>query len=390
MSELFRLKGQIKQYEWGGKEFLPRLLGLPNPEQRPFAEYWMGIHPQGPAVLSAADQTCSLADKEPHLSFLLKLLDVHDMLSIQVHPTREMAAADFERENEQGIPLDSPQRNYKDPNHKPELMVALSSFWLLHGFRKEASLVAVFDRYPFLEPLREEWLTYGYERLYRWVMEMPSATVNDLLHDGMNGLTQQYDAGSLSRSDPGFWAARAHRRFSVPGQIDRGIFSIFLLNLVRLEKGQGIFQGAGVPHAYLEGQNVEIMANSDNVLRGGLTPKHIDVPELLRHIRTEPIDPIVLAPSPDHDGFQSYPAPVRDFKICSIELSAGEQRTLQTDSGSILLVPEGRLILTTGGETIELGKPDLCAYLTPGVSVGIRSQEPSWLFIASGASASIG
>lgn len=389
MSELFRLKGQVKQYEWGGKEFLPRLLGLPNPEQSPFAEYWMGIHPQGPAVLSAADQTCSLADKEPHLSFLLKLLDVQDMLSIQVHPTREMAAADFERENEQGIPLDSPQRNYKDPNHKPELMVALSPFWLLHGFRKEASLAYIFDRYSFLAPLKAHWLAHGYDGLYRWVMQMPSAKVNALLQEGMNGLTQQYDAGSLSRSDPGFWAARAHRRFSTPGQIDRGIFSIFLLNLVQLEKGQGIFQGAGVPHAYLEGQNVEIMANSDNVLRGGLTPKHIDVPELLRHVRTEPVAPIVLDPIPDRYGFRSYSAPVKDFQIRSIELSPGEQRILQADSGSVLLVPEGRLSLTTGGEKIELGKTDLCAYLTPGASVGIRALDSSWLFIASGASDSI-
>jgi len=213
--------------------------------------------------------------------------------------------------------------------------------------------------------------------------------VNRLLEEPLRTMTEAYQKGILPKTDPCFWAARAHQTFSQPDKIDRGIFSIFLFNLVRLDEGQGIFQGAGVPHAYLEGQNVEIMANSDNVLRGGLTPKHIDVQELLRHVRTEPIDPVVLDPSPDCDGFRSYPAPVRDFQICSIELSAGEQRTLQAVSGSILLVPEGRLSLTAEGESLELGMPDLCAYLPPGSSVGVRSQGPAWLFIASGSSASI-
>ena len=384
MPGIYRLKGQVKHYDWGGREFLPGLLGLSNADHRPFAEYWLGIHPQGPAELILPDGASTpLHQHEPALSYLLKILDVRDMLSIQVHPTRAMAQADFERENKLGIPLDSPTRNYKDANHKPELMVALSEFWLLHGFRDSASLQEIFSKHTFLQPLQEQWEMNGYTGLYRWVMELPQHEVNRLLEEPLRTMTEAYQKGMLPKTDPCFWAARAHQTFSQPARTDRGIFSIFLFNLVRLEKGQGIFQGAGVPHAYLEGQNVEIMANSDNVLRGGLTPKHIDVPELLRHVRPEPVVPRILEPLTDETGKRHYPAPVSDFSIDAVALEAGQTFRYPSARSGMLLVIEGQLQVEGEEQDLTLGKPVLAAYLSAGSEVVLRSKTPSLLFIAS-------
>ncbi len=385
MSELFRLKGQIKHYDWGGFTFIPGLLQVNNSDEKPFAEYWMGIHPQGPAeLIDEKGDVCSLIDQAPQLSFLLKLLDVRNMLSIQVHPNKEMAEIDFKRENDLGIPMDSPTRNYKDPNHKPELMIALSAFWLLHGFRSADSLSQIFQQHPFLESLKREWEVSGYAGLYKWIMELPQQEVNELLAAPMADLVNQYHQGQLGKSDPRFWAARAHLNFSKNGEVDRGIFSVFLFNLVRLEKGEGIFQGAGVPHAYLEGQNVEIMANSDNVLRGGLTPKHIDVAELLRHVRPEPIDPVILKPMPDATGLLNFPAPVNDFKIQSLRMDKGQIHQLRADRPLILLVPEGLLEVNAQVEQLLLGPPELGGFVMENVAIDLRALEYTQVFIASG------
>lgn len=384
MPGIYRLKGQVKHYDWGGREFLPGLLGLSNAEHRPFAEYWLGIHPQGPAELISPDGASTpLHQHETALSYLLKILDVRDMLSIQVHPTRAMAQADFERENKLGIPLDSPTRNYKDANHKPELMVALSEFWLLHGFRDSASLQEIFSKHTFLQPLQEQWEMNGYTGLYRWVMELPQHEVNRLLEQPLRTMTEAYQKGILPKTDPCFWAARAHQTFSQPDTIDRGIFSIFLFNLVRLKKGQGIFQGAGVPHAYLEGQNVEIMANSDNVLRGGLTPKHIDVPELLRHVQPEPVVPRILEPTMDETGKRHYPAPVSDFQIDALSMNPGQVHAFHAEHSVILLTVEGQIQLEEKSSGLTLGSPELSVYIPAGTAVVFHPKTPCLLFIAS-------
>jgi mannose-6-phosphate isomerase len=207
--------------------------------------------------------------------------------------------------------------------------------------------------------------------------------VNRLLEEPLRTMTEAYQKGMLPKTDPCFWAARAHQTFSQPARTDRGIFSIFLFNLVRLEKGQGIFQGAGVPHAYLEGQNVEIMANSDNVLRGGLTPKHIDVPELLRHVRPVPVVPRILEPLTDETGKRHYPAPVSDFSIDAVALEAGQTFRYPSARSGMLLVIEGQLQVGGEEQDLTLGKPVLAAYLSAGSEVVLRSKTPSLLFIAS-------
>lgn len=385
MTGIFQLKGQVKHYDWGGDTYLPTLLGIDNLQHRPFAEYWMGIHPQGPSSIEMpGGEQSLLSDQEPHLSYLLKILDVRDMLSIQVHPNREMAAVDFERENKLGVPLDSPKRNYKDANHKPELMVALSEFWLLHGFKSTDALSKTFSKYPELHPVELQWKKLGNRGVYQWLMELPQSEVDALLRAATERWVIAYAQGALTKSDPAFWAARAVQSFCQNGTLDRGVFPIFLFNLVKLEKGQGIFQGAGVPHAYLEGQNVEIMANSDNVLRGGLTPKHIDVSELMRHINTEAIVPQILEPSADETGLRDYPAPVSDFHIRSIALEAGKEFQYHTDESLLLLAPVGALEISDASSQLHLGSPDLCAYVSANTRFSARALTPSILFIASG------
>ncbi|MEM9261820.1 MAG: mannose-6-phosphate isomerase, class I, partial [Bacteroidota bacterium] len=155
----------------------------------------------------------------------------------------------------------------------------------------------------------------------------------------------QPDPNSLTKNDPAYWAWRAFEQYSVAGQHDRGIFSIYWFNLVNLRPGQGIFQGAGIPHAYLEGVNVELMANSDNVLRGGLTPKHIDVPELLANIKLDEVVPELLEGQVLADGRINYPVPVSDFAIDRIDLLATQSIDIEQSGPTIYLVLDGQVTL---------------------------------------------
>jgi len=364
MPGIYRLKGVIKHYDWGGTYFIPSLLQTENKENRPFAEYWMGVHPLGTATIETdAGEWKELSEYATKLPYLFKLLDVNDMLSIQVHPSREAAEREFARENAAGIPLDSPQRNYKDDNHKPELMVALSEFWLLHGFKPPEELVYTLLNVVELRELLPVFNESGYTGLYKHVMEMPQAEVNRILQPLVDNITSIYKEEEPDKTDEDFWAAKAAQRFSTNGNIDRGIFSIYLFNLVQLKKGEGIFQGSGVPHAYLEGQNVEIMASSDNVLRGGLTSKHIDVKELMKHIKCEATYPQVLSPEPLNGPERIYAAAVPDFRLTVFELKAGEAVSFTPFSAEILLLTEGNTKLSCGSKSIECipGSPSVIA-----------------------------
>ena len=299
-----KLKGVVRSYDWGGMEFLSKLLSHPNTQGKPMAEYWLGAHDTDSSVVLTGEAEVKLNDyvaadnqeilgktiarKFRRLPYLLKILDVRNMLSIQVHPTKHEAEIEFARENKLHIPLNAPHRNYKDDNHKPELAVALSNFWLLHGFKPADKLTATLESIPDLRQLLQIFNATGYDQLYKTAMEMPQESVNQILQPLLDRIIPLYSSGQLKKSEENFWAARAALIFGEKGKknkhrsIDRGIFSIYFFNLLQLRKGEGLFQDAGVPHAYLEGQNVEIMANSDNVLRGGLTNKHVDVKELMK------------------------------------------------------------------------------------------------------------
>ncbi|HXB94517.1 MAG TPA: mannose-6-phosphate isomerase, class I [Puia sp.] len=353
--KVFRLQGKVQHYAWGGSTFLPALLHIENPEHRPFAEYWLGAHDNAPAemdgkALNGYIRQHREAALGPHtaarfgrLPYLLKILDVKDMLSIQVHPSKRNAELEFAEENRRGIAPDAPDRNYKDDNHKPELMLALGEFWLLHGFKPEDELIETLHATPELRFLQPVFNRQGYQGVYQAVMEMPQPEVNAVLEPLLQRIVPLYQEGQLKKHEEHFWAARAALTYHQPGKTDRGIFSIYLFNLLNLQPGEAIFQDAGLPHAYLEGQNVEIMANSDNVLRGGLTPKHIDVAELMKHIRFEATNPRILAEDDGPGHIAVYHTPAPDFELSKMSFLRGESITIRAHSVEIFIVLEGSL-----------------------------------------------
>lgn len=352
-----KLKGRCMHYAWGGDSFLPVFLGIPNPEHKPFAEYWMGAHPSAPSNILTREGMVSLytlCQEEPEtvlsekvydrfgeLPYLFKILDVKDILSIQVHPDKTAAEKGFDREEAEGIPINAPYRNYKDRNHKPELMVALSEFWLLHGFRPHTDIETVLAEVPEFNILKPLFKRNGLQALYRFVMEMAQPEINAMLGNLIKREIRNRSEGLLTKEMPGWWVAKIFAGKTVMGDIDRAVFSLYFFNIVQVQPGQGIFQGAGVPHAYMEGQCVELMANSDNVLRAGLTPKHIDVPELMKHILFEAVIPDVMKGTELLPGEYRYPCPVPDFGIARIELAASRSYTQTSSSLEILIVTEG-------------------------------------------------
>lgn len=367
-NKVFKLLGKVQHYAWGGNFFIPQLLHIDNAESKPFAEYWLGAHDNaGSEIIISQNEKIKLneyiqsdtegllgenvSNKFKRLPYLLKILDVKDMLSIQVHPSKKNAEDEFLEENKRSIPLNAPNRNYKDDNHKPELMLALGEFWLLHGFKSKQETIKILKAIPELNFLLTVFEKENYYGLYKTVMELDQDIVNEVLQPLLDRIVPQYLNNELKKDDENFWAARAALTYNEPGKIDRGIFSIYLFNLVKVHSGEAVFQDAGLPHAYLEGQNVEIMANSDNVLRGGLTPKHIDVNELLKHIKFEETIPNILKGKENSQHIHSYITPAKDFELAAIELSPKEKITIKTDSVEIFIVLNGSVQVTEKEET---------------------------------------
>lgn len=371
-SKIFKLKGKVQHYAWGGFSYIPELLGFVNEDHLPCAEYWMGAHPSASSEIITEKEEISLyqlVQSSPErfinkkvykefgeLPYLFKILDVNDMLSIQVHPTREEAEKGFDREEAEGVLINAPERNYKDRNHKPEVMVALSEFWLLHGFRQPDQLERVLEDVPEFNILIPLFKKKDYKALYQFVMEMGQLAIDAMLLNLVKNEIRKKNAGELTKADPGWWVSKLFEGKTEIKNIDRGIFSIYFFNIVRAEPGEAVFQGAGIPHAYLEGQNVELMANSDNVLRGGLTPKHIDVPELLKHTLFEGVKPNVMKGNPLGLYEKNYPCPVRDFGINRVELSSNDKYGSVSASLEIIIAIEGGCIINSGEENILLKK----------------------------------
>lgn len=399
MDTIAQLTGTVKHYDWGGTSFIPSLLNIKNEDNKPFAEYWLGVHPQADCQVISADGSVHLlrdyfstasptalgeyvARRFGTIPYLLKALDVKNMLSIQVHPSKSDAIKDFADENTKGIALSSSQRNYKDDNHKPELMVAMGDFWLLHGFKPEKQMKEMLTNVPELQGLLPIFEQSGYKGIYKKVMELPQEEVNAQLQPLLDRIIPLYKEGKLKRSQEDYWAAKGSLTFSQPGKTDRGIFSVYLFNLVELHRGEAIFQDAGVPHAYLEGQNVEIMASSDNVLRGGLTNKHIDVNELLKHVKCEATYPKIL--KGEKTGAELiYKTPAPDFELRSFILHDGDSVSFIPQTAEILLLADGHAAITNKQNKIVLKKGQPSAIVLPGNELKITATEPSWLFKAS-------
>jgi mannose-6-phosphate isomerase len=391
---IYKLRGKVMNYAWGGYDFIPSLLGIKNDAHQPYAEYWMGAHPLASSELISHNSVISLHDAiaaDPNrllsetvekrfggLPFLFKVQDVKDILSIQVHPSKSEAEKGFDREEEEGIPLNAPNRNYKDRNHKPEMLVALSEFWLLHGFKSLSEIEQTLELVPEFNILEPLFKREGLKALFQFVMEMDQDMINAILTTLIKRDIRRKKEGELTKEMPGWWVARIFEGKAEIGNIDRAIFSIYFFNIVKLHAGEGLFQGAGMPHAYMEGQCVELMANSDNVLRAGLTPKYIDVPELLKHTLFESVVPNIMKGNSLQTGEMVYPCPVEDFGIAKIDINPTISYQSIAKSFEILIVIEGGVSINNN---LVLKKGE-AAGLLPGADYTIRSSGNSTLFKA--------
>ncbi|NEC89524.1 mannose-6-phosphate isomerase, class I [Streptomyces sp. SID12501] len=364
-----RLDNTIRPYAWGSTTAIAALLGT-EPTGEPQAEMWMGAHPGAPSrtgrgtlveVIDADPQgelgAAAVVKFGPRLPFLLKILAAGAPLSLQVHPNLAQAKEGYADEENRGIPVDAGHRNYKDANHKPELICALTEFDGLCGFRdpsQTADLLAgleVDSLKPYVDLLR----AHPEEAALREVL---TAVLSADREDMARTVTETATACARLGGD---YAPYADIAQHYPG--DPGVIAAMLLNRVRLQPGEALFLGAGIPHAYLNGLGVEIMANSDNVLRCGLTPKHVDVPELLRVVRFEATGPGVLRPEAAADGEEVYDTPIDEFRLSRYVLPEG---TPARD----LTLPTPQILLCTAG-SIRTGDIELA----PGQSVFVPANE---------------
>lgn len=381
---IYRLNGVVQHYAWGGYQFIPNLLEQANDDSRPFAELWMGTHAKGPSTLRLGKKEELLRKHIEQFSkrvlgkqvikkfgeqlpFLFKVLDVHKMLSIQAHPSKKGAELGFAEEEESGIHRIAPNRTYRDDNHKPEVMLALTQFWLLHGFKSLEGIQEVLA-IPEFQSLQGYFQDNNVLSLYQAIMEMPQEQVDSILHPLWIRLQPDFEENLLPKEKADYWAAQAFKEYTIDGHYDRGIFSIYLFNLVKLKRGEGIFQAAGVPHAYLEGVNIELMANSDNVFRGGLTQKFINVPELLKHLVFEPVEPKILVGAPISTIEKVYKTPAPDFELSQLKLSKRDvYRPKQDASPQVIISIEGEAVIIGNSKEVSLKQ---------GTSVFVEANTP--------------
>lgn len=391
----YKLVGKLQNYKWGGTEFIKSLVGQ-KVNDEPVAEYWLGAHPNASSVIQDGEtELVDFIDKAPEtclgskvyehfqrLPYLLKVLDVENMLSIQVHPSKPEAEKGFARENALGIPLTASCRNYKDDNHKPEIMVALSDFWLLHGFKSPQKIIETLSKYKELHHLLSIFEKDGYEGLYSKVMLEDDSDTSKTIVPLMQRLEPAFDSGKLSKNQSEYWAVKAYRSFWKDDKVDKGIYSTFLFNVVHLKKGEAIFQDAGVPHAYLEGKNIELMANSDNVLRAGLTPKHMDVPELLKHVAFVETKPNILLGKPVNEQVETiFETPAIDFQLSKIELLDNQRYHSKSNTLEIHFVLNGMArVLSETDLIVQTGD----AFFTiAGADYSIEAMQPVTIYKAS-------
>ncbi|ECN3839419.1 mannose-6-phosphate isomerase, partial [Salmonella enterica subsp. enterica serovar Newport] len=293
-----KLINSVQNYAWGSKTALTELYGIANPQQQPMAELWMGAHPKSSSRITTANgETVSLRDaieknktamlgeavanRFGELPFLFKVLCAAQPLSIQVHPNKRNSEIGFAKENAAGIPMDAAERNYKDPNHKPELVFALTPFLAMNAFREFSDIVSL------LQPVA------GAHSAIAHFLQAPNAERLSQLFASLLNMQGEEKSRALAVLKAALNSQQGEpwqtiRVISEYYPDDSGLFSPLLLNVVKLNPGEAMFLFAETPHAYLQGVALEVMANSDNVLRAGLTPKYIDIPELVANVKFEP------------------------------------------------------------------------------------------------------
>jgi mannose-6-phosphate isomerase len=334
------VKGRAQHYAWGDPAAIPELLGVA-PDGRPWAEWWMGTHPLAPSTI---DDGALLQSVAGDLPYLLKLMAAAEPLSLQTHPDSRQAYAGFEREEALGIPRESPLRVYRDEFAKPEMLCALTSFDTLCGFRPvdaTISLLRRIDAHDLADLLEHEKLAAVVAALYHHEFD-----VSTTLTACSQGAGREADlATELALAYPG----------------DPSVVVTLLLNRVMLSRGEAVFLGPGNLHAYLRGLGVEIMSNSDNVVRGGMTVKHVDVEELLEVLDFEPLSNPVVRPVQVEPGRWRYDTPDTPFILWRFEIGAGRTMPHSAGGRELLLWVEGpnrgRCQYLPGGEAIDLEGP---------------------------------
>ncbi|WP_455846135.1 mannose-6-phosphate isomerase [Pantoea agglomerans] len=364
-----KLNNSLQNYAWGSKTALTELYGIENPQGLPMAELWMGAHPKSPSTVEVngearslrevidADKAATLgkavAERFGELPFLFKVLCADQPLSIQVHPSKAAAEQGFARENAAGIPLSAAERNYKDANHKPELVYALTPFQAMNGFRELHEIVSLLEpvagAHPqiahFLENANEANLAKLFATLLSLQDEAKSRAIG-VLKSALNA----------REGEP--WQTIKSIAIDYPD--DSGLFSPLLLNVITLQPGEAMFLFAETPHAYLKGVALEVMANSDNVLRAGLTPKFIDIPELLANLKFQAKPAATLLTQPQRNGETlNFPIPVEDFSFAIHGLSAAPQALAQ-NSAALLFCIEGQAVIEKSGQQLVLKPGESC------------------------------
>ncbi|MCG8707755.1 mannose-6-phosphate isomerase [Brenneria sp. 4F2] len=365
-----KMLNRVQHYAWGSKHALTELYHIDNPEYLPMAELWMGAHPKSSSHIIdekgddrhlrdviAEDLSGHLgievAQYFGELPFLFKVLCAAQPLSIQVHPSKSSAEQGFAKENAAGIPIDAAERNYKDANHKPELVFALTPFQAMNGFRELSEIVALLQPVASAHPSISAFLQHpdskNLSMLFANLLSMEGNQKSQALGVLKAALNNQ-------QNEP--WATiRDIIRFYPD---DNGLFSPLLLNTLTLQPGEAMFLHAETPHAYLKGVALEVMANSDNVLRAGLTPKYIDIPELLDNVKFEAKPATSLLTHPTQRGNElSFPIPVNDFAFSVHFLNDGPQ-TLSQQSAAIVFCVDGEALLQKDKQKITLKAGESC------------------------------
>ncbi|MEO8906005.1 MAG: mannose-6-phosphate isomerase, class I [Polyangiaceae bacterium] len=388
---MFRLENPIQHYAWGSHSALAKLRGAPSPTAQPEAELWMGAHPKAPSlVLPSRESLAALIARDPkrllgaelearfgaRLPFLFKVLAAEAPLSLQAHPTLEQARAGFDAEQARGVPIDAANRNYRDRNHKPELLCALTPFTALCGFRAIPETLELFRalRAPsvssLLEALTQQPTDGVLSQLFSTLLGLSVERRAELASETLDRCTD------MAAFDGPFqhefsWAVRIGMLY--PGDV--GIVSALLLNLVRLAPGEAIYLPAGNLHAYLSGMGMELMANSDNVLRGGLTPKHVDAAELLRVLNFQS-GPVSVLQGEAKGSARVYQTPAAEFELQSFQVLPGERPSITDRRGpEILCCEHGALEVTAGGETVAL---------TQGQTLFLAAADPDYALSGEG------
>lgn len=372
-----KLINSVQNYAWGSKTALTDLYGIANPNNLPMAELWMGAHPKSSSKIEDAsgqarslrdvidaDKAALLGDKVAQrfgeLPFLFKVLCADQPLSIQVHPNKQASEIGFAKENAAGIPLDAAERNYKDPNHKPELVFALTPFLAMNAFREFSEIISL------LQPVA------GAHNAIAHFLENPNAEALSQLFASLLNMQGEEKSHALavlkaaleSQQGEPWETIRLIAQFYPD---DSGLFSPLLLNVVKLNPGEAMFLFAETPHAYLQGVALEVMANSDNVLRAGLTPKYIDIPELVANVKFVAKPAAELLTQPVKNGAElDFPIPVEDFAF-SLHDQSQTETTIAQESAAILFCVEGEATLHKGEQRLVL-KPGESAFVAANES----------------------